>query len=359
MIKKDSNRINIGIVGCGPIAQFAHFESCQKGRNVNLYAICDVADDLRNRMNEIWKPERSYKSYDDMLGDSKVDAVIVAVSDAFHVPLSIKALAAGKHVLMEKPMTHSIEEAMSLVSASENYSLHVQIGHMKRFDQGLEFAKEFSLNEMGKMISLKAWYCDSIYRYTITDNVQPLPVQSTVALKPSVNDKEDKKKYYMMAHGSHLIDTAIHFAGKIKSIHALFHTANNIYSWSCLVHFTSGAIGNFDLTIPVIMDWNEGIQIYGTEGSILAKTYNPWYYKSSDVQCFSKKSSTYHQPIGADGFSYRRQLESFADVVMGRSKQTGTTVLDGLHITRVMIAIKKSIDENRQVEINEIIEGEL
>ena len=50
MIKKQDRRLRVGVLGCGPIAQFAHFESCQKARNADLYAICDVAADLVERM---------------------------------------------------------------------------------------------------------------------------------------------------------------------------------------------------------------------------------------------------------------------------------------------------------------------
>ena len=46
-IAKQERRLKVGVLGCGPIAQFAHFESCQKARNADLYAICDVAADLR------------------------------------------------------------------------------------------------------------------------------------------------------------------------------------------------------------------------------------------------------------------------------------------------------------------------
>ena len=47
MPNKEARRLRIGVLGCGPIAQFAHFETCAKARNADLYAICDVADDLR------------------------------------------------------------------------------------------------------------------------------------------------------------------------------------------------------------------------------------------------------------------------------------------------------------------------
>ena len=50
MIKKQDRRLRVGVLGCGPIAQFAHLESCAKAGNADLYAICDAAPDLLARM---------------------------------------------------------------------------------------------------------------------------------------------------------------------------------------------------------------------------------------------------------------------------------------------------------------------
>src|SRR5436853_7519301 len=104
MIVKDPRCLRIGVLGCGPIAQFAHFDACRKARNAELYAICDIADDLREKMAAIHEPRVTYPNFDDMLADSNVEAVIIGVADQFHVPLALKALDAGKHVLIEKPL---------------------------------------------------------------------------------------------------------------------------------------------------------------------------------------------------------------------------------------------------------------
>src|SRR5215475_10284965 len=109
-MKKEDRLLRIGVLGCGPISQFAHFDACRKARNAELYAICDVAEDLLARMSAVHMPRVTYHNYDEMLADPKVEAVIIAVSDQFHVPLSLKALAAGKHVLVEKPLGISVEE---------------------------------------------------------------------------------------------------------------------------------------------------------------------------------------------------------------------------------------------------------
>src|ERR1700745_2976919 len=103
-MKKESRLLRIGVLGCGPIAQIAHFDACRKARNAELYAICDVADDLLARMASIHEPRVTYRDYDEMLADPEVEAVIVATADQYHVPLCLKAVEAKKHVLVEKPL---------------------------------------------------------------------------------------------------------------------------------------------------------------------------------------------------------------------------------------------------------------
>ena len=132
--------LNIGILGCGPISQAAHFESANKAKNVALHAICDVADDLRERIAAMHAPQKTYRDYDAMLADPDIDAIIVATADAFHVAAARAALAAGKRVLCEKPLGVSVEEVEGLKQAVAQSGKLPQVGHMKRFDAGLALA---------------------------------------------------------------------------------------------------------------------------------------------------------------------------------------------------------------------------
>src|SRR5438093_4829860 len=98
-MKKGPRPLRVGVLGCGPIAQFAHFDACKKARNAELYAICDVAEDLLARMAVIHEPKATYREFEQMLADPKVEAVILATADQYHVALCQKAIAAGKHIL--------------------------------------------------------------------------------------------------------------------------------------------------------------------------------------------------------------------------------------------------------------------
>ena len=109
-VKKDIVTLPIGLLGCGPIAQFAHLESVQKGRNTRLAAVCDLDEALAKHFGTFYDAEKIYTDFDAMLANDDIKAIIVATSDAFHVPAARKALAAGKHVFCEKPIGLSVEE---------------------------------------------------------------------------------------------------------------------------------------------------------------------------------------------------------------------------------------------------------
>jgi predicted dehydrogenase len=348
---KEERLLKVGVLGAGPIAQAAHFESCLKARNAELYAICDVAEDLLARMAASFQPRRTFTDYAAMLADPELEAVIVATSDAFHVEASVAALEAGKHVLCEKPMAMSVESAETLREAVTRSGRVFHVGHMKRYDGGIAAAREFIAGEMGELLALKAWYCDSTHRYTMTDAVQPLMVKSASARRPVEDPRADLRRYYMLAHGSHLVDLARFLAGDIEAVQTRLSERFGARCWFVDVTFANGAMGHLDLTVAVRMDWHEGFQVYGEKGSILAKTYNPWYFKSSDVDIFHEATATWSRPLAADGHFYRRQLEGFADAVLHDREVTGATVTDGVASVRAMVAVAQSARTGKPVDL--------
>ena len=346
-----TKKLGMGILGCGPISQFAHFESVQKSRNADLAAVCDADEGLANHFGKFYDAKNIHLDYDQMLANPQVEAVIIGISDAFHVPAALKALAAGKHVLCEKPIGVAVEEVEELETAVRKSGKVLQIGHMLRFDPGIESAKDFISSKLGQMLALKAWYCDSTHRYTLTDAVQPLARKGSKVLRPDGDPKADKQRYFMLSHGSHLVDLARYLGGPIRAVQARLNQRFGAHCWFIDVDFVSGAIGHLDLTIGVRMDWHEGFQVYGENGSASAKIYNPWFYKSSDVELFHEDSATTTRVLGADGHFYRRQLEGFADSVQSGAPMRGADIADGLASIRTMVAIAQSVASGKSVEV--------
>lgn len=342
-IKKEEQCLKIGVLGCGIICQAGHLEACLKAKNVRLEAICDVADDLREKMAHIYEPNKVYVSFEDMLADSDIDAVIIGIGDQFHVECAKTALQAGKHVLVEKPMGVTLKECEELEKEVKKSGKILQVGNMKRFDGGIQYAKDFVQTKIGETVTFKGWYCDSIGRYVLTDNDMPVLYKSRQMKKPMGNPKEDLERYYLLGHGSHLIDTARYLMGDIESVSTQYRNKQNIHSWQICCNFTSGAVGSLDLTIPIASEWHEGFEIYGTKGTVFAKIYNPWEFRSSKVKCCTQEDYMIETPYVPDGHFYRRQLEAFADVILNGKKQTGADVIDGIHTLRALLAVYQSV----------------
>ncbi len=351
MIVKDDHCVWIGVLGCGPIAQFAHFDACRKAGNTELYAICDLADDLRERMAEIHQPKVVYSNFDAMLADPKVKAVIIAIADQFHVAAALKAIEAGKHVLVEKPLGTTIESCRDLRDKVAATGVIVQVGNNRRFDPGIAFARKFIAEEMGQRIALKSWYYDSAYRYTMTDNLQPIPFTSAKALRPEGNPKSDRRRYYLLTHGSHLVDTARFLGGPIAAVRARLLERFDSYCWFIDVDFEDGSLGHLDLQIPIRGDFQEGFQVFGENGSVSGRVYLPWFHKSSDVECFRASDRQFHRVLGEDAYTYKLQIEAFAETILRGAPQVGATLDDGLAAVQAMVAIARSVETGARVEL--------
>jgi predicted dehydrogenase len=353
-MQKDTRLLRIGVLGAGPIAQAGHFEAVRKAHNAELYAICDAADDLLTTMATIHTPRITYRDYDQMLADPQVEAIILATADQFHVPLARKAIAAGKHVLVEKPLGTNMEECETLREELAATRLVLQIGNNRRFDPGIAFARQFVQERLGQRLAFKAWYYDSVYRYTMTDNLQPIVQTSAQARRPAGNPKADKRRYYILTHGSHLVDTTRWLGGEIVSVRARLVERFESYCWFVAVEFADGSIGHIDLIIPIRGDFEEGFQIFGEHGSVIGKMPLTWYHKSSAVECFSTVDRQYHRPLGEDAYTYKLQVEGFAETILTGAPMHGANVDDGIAAMRMMVAIARSVETHEVVQLADV-----
>ncbi|MFO0888167.1 MAG: Gfo/Idh/MocA family oxidoreductase [Isosphaeraceae bacterium] len=357
MISKDQRRLRIGVLGCGPIAQAVHLDACRKAHNAELHAICDVADALRERMGAVHQPSRAYSTFPEMLEDADVDAVLIAVADGFHVAAAIQSLKAGKHVLVEKPLGTTVEECESLVDLAARSGLVVQVGNNRRFDPGLRFARQFVREELGPRISLRTWYHDSAYRYTMTDNLQPPPTHSPDALRPEAEPRANPRRYFLLAHGSHLVDTAQLLGGPISGVRARRLERSGSFCWFVDVDFADGSLGHLDLHVPVRGDFEEGFVIQGEHGSVSGRLHHPWFHKAGEVECFSARDRQYRRVLGEDAHTYKLQIEGFASCVLDGVPQLGASPADGLAAVRALVAIARSVESGDHVRLDQVSGG--
>src|SRR6185295_260075 len=110
--------VTYGVIGCGAIAQRRHLPECAANPNSKVGA---VADPVKERVEEIAAKYGAthYTDYKEMRNDASLNAIVVCGPNTLHASQSIEALQAGKHVLCEKPMATTREEAKAMMDAAK------------------------------------------------------------------------------------------------------------------------------------------------------------------------------------------------------------------------------------------------
>jgi predicted dehydrogenase len=128
------NRIRVGIVGCGEVAQIIHLPSLyQLADQYQVTAVCDVSAKVLNSVADLWGISRRFQNYQELVQHPDVDAVLVTNPHVYHTEVTLAAIEAGKHVLVEKPMSISLQEADQIIAAQRQAGVVVQVGYMRRY----------------------------------------------------------------------------------------------------------------------------------------------------------------------------------------------------------------------------------
>lgn len=109
--------IRMGVVGCGSIAEIAHFPSIARCKEAKLVAVCDIDSATAKGAAAKWGAEQWFTDYRKMYEKTKLDAVVIATPNNVHRNQAIAAAQAGIHVVVEKPLAVTNVEAWEIVNA--------------------------------------------------------------------------------------------------------------------------------------------------------------------------------------------------------------------------------------------------
>ena len=153
--KPPSEKLNIAGIGVG--GQGGGVLNDMAGENI--VALCDVDWNKAAHTFNRFPNATKYKDYRVMLGKQKdFDAVMIATPDHMHAPITLAALRAGKHVYVEKPMAHSIEEARVMTQVAKETGLVTQMGNNGHAGEGLRLTREWiQAGAIGKVTEIHCW----------------------------------------------------------------------------------------------------------------------------------------------------------------------------------------------------------
>src|SRR5262245_40758733 len=126
-------RLRIGVIGCGLIAQVMHLHYLRELANrFEITALCDVSDELVRACADDYGVPHTFARWQDLLA-APVDAVLILTSGS-HAPIAIAVAEAGKHMLIEKPMCFSVAEGRAMIEAARRAGVTLMVGYNKRYD---------------------------------------------------------------------------------------------------------------------------------------------------------------------------------------------------------------------------------
>ena len=144
-----TKKAKLAVIGCGGLAQSQHLPNLFKIDNAELVAICDMYQENLDHVGDYYGVIRRELDYKKILEDPEIDGVLIVTREDSHVPLTLEALAAGKHVYVEKPLAETADECAKVVKAQGKAGKIVAIGMNRRMAPAFQYAKKLLWKQSG------------------------------------------------------------------------------------------------------------------------------------------------------------------------------------------------------------------
>ncbi len=153
----EQQTIRVGVIGCG--AGIFHLEGYNADPRVKIVALAGLDTDRCERLAKQFDVPRIYSEYQELLADDDIDAVSVVVPNFLHLPVAKAAFEAGKHVLVEKPLSRSVEEGEQMVAEAKKHGKLLGIAFQRRWRHDTQIVKEqVESGALGDIYYAKAYW---------------------------------------------------------------------------------------------------------------------------------------------------------------------------------------------------------
>jgi predicted dehydrogenase len=254
-----ARKLKWGVIGAGGIAYRKTIPGLLQAENSELVAVMDVAN--IEKIAKDFNVPKYYSKEIDLLSDPEVEAVYIATPVFLHLKQILMAAEKKKHILCEKPLTLTVEEARQAVEACEKNHVFLQEGYMMKFHGAHQKIKQIiDEGKLGKIVYMRAqlscWYP---------------PIEGAW--------RQDPKKGgggSLMDMATHLYDLLEYFAGPVDEVSALtgrlVHSYASEDSSTTLLGFKNGTQATVDCFFCIPDEASRTrLEIYGSQGSILAE----------------------------------------------------------------------------------------
>ena len=334
--------MKIGIIGAGRIGK-VHLESISRYvKGAEVAAMADpFMDEKTEEFIKSFGVKKVCRDYKEILADKEIEAVLICSSTDTHAPVSLDAIAAGKHVFCEKPVDHDIKNILKVKEALAGSKVKYQVGFNRRFDHN--FAAVRQAVEEGRIGALNVLKICS--RDPAAPPVSYIKVSGGIFLDMTIHDfdmvrflsADEVESVYAM--GGVLVDKGIGEAGDIDTA-------------VITMRLKSGALAVIDNCRRAAYGYDQRAEAFGELGQVAVGNDTPSTAVISD-----KKGVTAEKPLYffLERYmqAYVKEVSDFIDCVQN-DKPVPVGIEDGLQAVRIGVAAKKSLAEGREVKLSEI-----
>ena len=314
--------VNVGVIGVGAMGE-NHVRVYHKIEEANLVAVSDVSERALKKIEKKYGA-KGYTEYSELLENPEIEVVSVCVPTTFHHNVVMEAIKNGKHVLVEKPIAFTLEEAEEMIAAAKEAGVLLATGHVERFNPAVQKAKELvDDGVIGDIVSAFA------------KRVGPLPPRIKdvgVAIDLAIHDLDIM---------NYLFD---------EEVTQVYGSMNNILG-DCEFEDHAEIMVNFDNESTGIIEVNwltpykrRELELTGTAGIISVD------YIQQSIEVYGKFAQDiqikHEEPL-------KGELISFLNSVVNGTEPE-ITGEDGLKALKMVIAANKSSKEHKPISFDEL-----
>jgi len=325
-------KLKIGVVGLGSMAQLIHIPLLSKIQNVEIEAICDVDKNKLKHVGSKFNITKQFKNFSDLLSDDSISAIVISTPTNTHHKLALEAIAAGKHLLIEKPAATSVEEVADIEKAALEKEVHVMVGMNQRFRPDSMMIKSLiNSGELGEIFYIRgAW------------------LHKKSSSQSWFLDRRLAGGGVLFDLGISLLDLAVWFlgdgevkGGAVKIFNHQLHSVED--SATGLVKLGNSAV-SFEVSWSLFTEKEKlALTLYGTEGTAHLNPFKA--YKRMGSTRIDLTESTSAKSAKLFSKSYENELKHFIGAVLGNNPVL-SSISDAKRTIQIMEHLYNLANEN-------------
>ena len=336
----EQKKIKIAIIGAGHIAQIVHIPVWKTIGDVEVVAICDKVKAKAKWVAEKFEIDRFCSDPEELFKSDEIDAIDICTETDSHKELAVAALSAGKHVLVEKPMARTYEEARAMVDAAKKHDRHLMVALNVRFRRDAITLKSFvDGKELGDIFYMRSGWV-SRRNFTKTSGHW-------------LYQQQKSGGGVLMDLGIQMLDVATWLLGDPKLISVKAVTYNRVPNLSvedsavCLLQYENGAALSLEVSWTILLEKDIlYVNLYGTEGTAFINPLR--IYKSLSGKMVNITPTPDEGANVRYRRSYRNELRHFV-ACLNKNIPMQADAAEIAERLKILQALYRSAEEGREV----------